>query len=400
MPLDLELNEEQKLLQKGAREFAQEEFTPERAAEFERKKEFPWDLWKECGKQGYIGLTWPEEYGGQGLDQISFYTTGYELVRAEPYLASTVFAGMYGADLIADHGTEEQKAKWLPKIARGEITSAGCFTEPEGGSDITRVLDTRAERDEQGDWVINGTKTLITNGTTASVFLVLAQTDPEAEKPHRGMTEFVIERSEGIEASKFENKMGWHASPTCEVFFNDVHATDEDILGGPDNLNKGFYLGMSLIDWGRLGIGLQALGIAENAFEAAVSYSKERKAFGKKIAGFQGLAFQLVDIETRIELLKSLVSRAIRFAIKAREDPTLMEESIKLSSMVKWYGARTAKDACDVALDVLGGTGYVGSHVERWYRFAKGIELYEGTKEVQKSTIARISLGKEFVREF
>lgn len=400
MPLNFELTNEQKLMIKAAREFAQKEFTTERAADYERRGEFPWDLYRKCGEYGYLGMTWPEEYGGQGLDLLTHFLIGLEFVRAEPTLAAAVFAGTFGADIIAEFGTEDQKLKWLPKLAKGEITSAGCFTEPAGGSDLVRILDTRAIKDKDGYWVINGTKTFITNGTTASIFITLVQTDTNVDRPYRGQTIFIIERGPGIEVSVFKHKLGWHASPTCEVRFNDVRVTDEDIVGGHDGLNRGFYMGMMMIDRGRLGVGVLALGLAEAALEKAISYCKEREAFGKKIGGFQGLAFRIVDVSTQVELLRSLLFRAIWMAEKAREDPTLMEESVKLSSMVKWFGARTAVNACDLAIDVMGGYGCIESDVERWYRFAKILEIFEGTKEIQKSTIARIILGREIVRKF
>ena len=176
MPLDFELTEEQKLMQQTAREFALKEFTSKIAAEYEKKGEFPWDLYKKCAQQGYIGMTWPPEYGGQGLGMFDAMIVASELMRAEPPLATAIMAGTFGSDMIAEFGTHEQKSKWLPQLAKGEITSAGCFTEPGGGSDIVRVLDTRAER-VGGGWVIDGTKTFITNGTTASVFVTLVQTD-------------------------------------------------------------------------------------------------------------------------------------------------------------------------------------------------------------------------------
>ncbi len=397
--MDFELTEEQQLMAKMARELAQKEFTLEKAREFEEKGEFPWDLYRKVGEQGYLGMSWPEKYGGQGVDLVTNLLVVGEFVKAEPTLAAAVFGGTFGSDIIALYGTEEQKARWLPRLARGEITCAGCFTEPGGGSDLVRVLETRATKKGDG-WIINGTKTFITNGTTASVFVTLVQTDPEAEKPYRGQTEFLIEKGPGVEARAFDWKMGWHASPTCEVNFNGVLVRDDDIVGGPDALNRGFYMGMSLLDKGRVAIGLQSMALAEAALDKAIAYSKEREAFGKPIAGFQGLAFRIVETATKVEALRALVYRAAWLAQKAMEDMSLLEESIKFGSMVKWYGARTAVEACDLAVDVLGGYGYVENDVERWYRFAKALEIVEGTKEVQKSTIARMILGKEMVKRF
>ncbi len=399
MPLDFELTEEQKLMQQTAREFALKEIRP-KAKEIEEKGEFPWDLYRKCAAQGYIGMTWPEEYGGQGLNMFDAMLVVYELVKADPPVATAILAGTFGADMIAEAGTHEQKSKWLPKLAKGEITSAGCFTEPAGGSDISRFLDTRAEK--IGDnWVINGTKQFITNGTTASVFVTLVQTDMKVDRPYRGQTEFVIEKTPNVEARKYEDKMGWFASPTAEVRFNDVRVTDDDILGGPSNLNRGFYIGMMFLDSTRTAIGWQSAAVAEAALEQAVSYCSEREAFGRKIGGFQALAFRIVEMATQIEMLKSLCYRAAWMVQKARENPALYgEESVKIASMAKWFGAKTAVQACDLAIDIYAGYGYVESDLERWYRFAKSLEIVEGTKEVQKNVIARLLLGRELTRTF
>jgi len=387
------------LMQQTAREFALKEFTSQVAAEYEEKGEFPWELYRKCAKQGYIGMWWPSEYGGQDLSIVDSMLVAYELMKVQPCLAAAILAGTFGSDIIALFGTHDQKAKWLPRLAKGEITSSGCFTEPAGGSDLLRVLNTRAVKDGEY-WVINGTKTFITNGTTASVFITLAQTDPKAERPHKGQTLFVIERGPGIQANLFRRKMGWHASPTAEVRFTNVRVRDEDIVGGISNLNRGFYMSLQYIDLVRCAIGFQSAAVAEAALECAISYCKEREAFGRKIGGFQALAFRIVEMATRIELLKSLCLRSAWLVEKARKEPALLKESIKLASMTKWYGAKTAVEACDLALDILAGYGYVESDVERWYRFAKMLEIGEGTKEIQKNTIARIILGRELTRTF
>ena len=397
--MDFELTEEQKLMQQTAREFALKEFTPKKAADYEKKREFPWELYRKCAQQGYIGMIWPPEYGGQGLGLFESMTIAYELIKTEPTLGAAVLSGTLGSDIIAEFGAHDQKSKWLPRLTKGEIVSAACFTEPAGGSDIVRVLDTRAEKAGDG-WVINGIKTFITNGTIATIFIALVQTDPKAERSYRGQTEFVIEKCPEIEARLLGEKMGWHISPTAEVRFNGVRVGDEDIIGGPSNLNRGFYMGLAFLDYSRLAIGWQAAAFAEAALERTVSYCKEREAFGRKIGGFQALAFRVVEMSTRIELLKSLCLRGTWMFERARKDPTLMEESIKLASMAKWYGARTAVEACDLAIDVHAGYGYIESDLERWYRFAKALDIVEGTKEIQKNVIARMLLGKELTRTF
>jgi acyl-CoA dehydrogenase len=395
----LELSDEQKIMQKSAREFALKSFTKQAAEEYESKQEFPWELYRRVAAQGYIGSNWPQEYGGQGLGLMDEIVVSYELMRVDPPLASAVLAGAFGSDLLAFFGTHEQKSKWLPRVAKGEVTSAACFTEPAGGSDISRVLDTRAVR-RNSRWVINGTKTFITNGTTASFLVTLAQTDSSAKPPHKGQTEFVVERSEKIQASAFKNKMGWLASPTAEVRFNDAEVGDEDILGGVQNLNMGFYLGLRFLSVGRLIVGLQGVTTADAALERAIEYSKERTAFGKKIGGYQALAFRLVEMATKVEHVKTFALRTASVIERSFGDFSLAEEAVRLSSMLKWYATRTAVEACDLALDVMAGYGYIGDDVQRWYRFAKVLEIVEGTKEIQKNTIARIMLGREIAGSF
>lgn len=400
MPIDFELTEEQKLLQNAVREFAQKELTKDRAVECERKGEFPMDLYKKCCRQGYLGITWPPEYGGQGMSWIENMIILYELHRAEPSLASAIYAGLFGSDVINYFGTPAQKAKWLPRIASGEITCAGCFSEPGGGSDIARALETRAVK--SGDsWVINGPKTFITNATTASVFVTLVQTDMNVKPPYKGKTTFLVERGPGLEINILKGKMGWHASPTGEVTFTDLKVEDADIVGGSANLNRGFYMALHSIDDARLGVGTASIATAHTALDKAIAYAKEREAFGRKIGGFQGLAFRIVEMATKVELARSLVFRAAWLRVKSRQDTSLMDESIKIASMLKWYGARLAVEACDLLVDVYGGTGYfTAEDVSRWYTFAKVNELIEGTKEIQKNTIARIMLGSDIAKDF
>jgi alkylation response protein AidB-like acyl-CoA dehydrogenase len=396
-----ELTEEQRLLQDAVRGFAKKEFTPERSREYEEKGEFPWELYRKMCQQGYLSVQIPEEYGGQGLGLIEELIVIYESVKVEPVLAYTVWCGIFGVDYLINFGTHEQKAKWLPKIAKGEIVSTAMFTEPAGGSDLTRVLDTRAVKVGDKVWKINGTKTFITNGTIFDVACVLTQTDPNAKPPYRGQTVFVVERKPGIDATLIKGKMGWHCSPTAEVSFSDVEVTDDDILGGPANLNRGFYQAISFLDESRVKVACAAVATAEAALEKAIQYAKERKAFGRIIAGFQGLAYQIVDVATKVELAKSMIFRTAKVVERARHDKAMMDEAVKLASMLKWYGAKLAVEACDLAVEVLGGYGYIAEYdVERWFRFAKVLEIVEGTREIQKNAIARYVLGREAAQYF
>jgi len=399
MPIDFELSKEQKLIQNIAREFALKELTSKRALEYEKKREFPWDLYKKCAQQGFIGMTWPEEYGGQGLSIIDEMLVCYEFAKAEPSLGITVLIGDLGSGMIAKYGTHEQKAKWLQKYTKGEIVSSQCMTEPRGGSYITRILDTKAEK--KGDkWIINGTKTFITNATIASLYLTLVQTDLNAKPPYRGQTVFLIERSENIKATAFENKFGAYASPTGEVIFKDVEVTDKEILGEAEGLNRGFYMMMDYLNYARLRNGVWGVATAEAALERAISYCKEREAFGRKIGGFQGLAFRIVEMATYVEAMKAFAIKCAWVLEKSQKEPSLKEEAIKLASMLKWYGCRLGVEACDLAMDVMAGYGYIESDIERWYRFIKSLEYGEGTKEINKNTIARIMLGREVTKSF
>ena len=400
MPVDFELTEEQKMLQKSARELAVKEFTRERAQEYEARGEFPWDLYRKCAEQGYIGLMWPEKYGGQGMGMLESFLVAYEFYKADPPLGAAVLAGTFGSDIIAHFGTEEQKAKWLPRLVKGEITSAGCFTEPQGGSDIARVLDTRAVK-EGGHWVISGAKTFITNATTATILVTLTQTDPKAQPPYRGQTEFIVERGPSLVTTPLKGKMGWHASPTGDVVYNDIKLKEDAIVGGLAHLNRGFYMALAFLDEARVAVGSGSAATAEAALDKAIAYAKERQAFGRKIGGFQGLAFRLAEMATKLEMLKSCCFRGAWLIEKAKKDRTFAQESIKVASMCKWYGARLAVESCDLMVDVYGGAGYFAEEdVSRWYKFAKQLELVEGTKEVQKNAIARIILGDEITRTF
>ena len=397
-----ELTEEQRLIQNAAREFAEKELTPEKSREYEEKKEFPWELYRKACQQGFLSLHIPEEYGGQGYGLLEHYICLYEIAKVDPPLADTIIVSThFGIELIINFGTEEQKAKWLPLLVRGEIVMASMFTEPAGGSDLTRVLDTKATKIGDKEWKINGTKTFITNGEIFKVANVLVQTDFDAKPPYRGQTIFTIEKTPAIETRPIHGKMGWHLSPTSEVTFNDAPAKDEDILGGLPNLNRGFYLMLNWLPITRIKIGCLGIAAAEAALQKAIQYSKEREAFGRKIGSFQGLAHRMVDVAIKVELGKSLLFRAIKVLEKAQVDKSHMEEMTKLSSMVKYYGSALSVEACDLAIDVFGGYGYIAEYdIERWFRWAKKLDIVEGTKEIQKNAIARCLLGKDLTKYF
>lgn len=397
-----DLTEEQRLIQEAAREFAEKEFTPEKSREFEERETFPWEIYRKACEQGFLGMHLPVEYGGQGYGLLEHYVSIYEIAKFDPPLADTVMmSAHFGVELLINFGTNEQKEKWLPLLAKGEVVMASMFTEPAGGSDLTRVLDTKASKVGSEEWKLNGTKTFITNGEIFSVANVLVQTDPDAKPPYRGQTLFLIPRVSGVDANPIHGKMGWRLSPTSEVTFSDVSVTNDHILGGPQNFNKGFYLVLQWLPIARTKIGCFGIAAAEAALGKAVKYAKEREAFGRKIGGFQSLAHRIADLATKVELAKSLLFRTIKVLEKTKVDRAYMEEATKLSSMIKYYGSALSVEACDLAIDVFGGYGYIAEYdVERWFRWAKKNEIVEGTKEMQKNTIARQLFGKDLVRYF
>ena len=382
--MNFELTEEQKDIQRAAREFAQKEFTREIALELEKKEEFPFDLWRKACKLGFIGAHFPEEYGGQGFGTLENVLIVEEFCRADSSIGMAISAAGFASELILRHGSKEQKEKYLPKVTGGEAISAGAFTEPEHGSDLT-LLFTRAVKD--GDYyIINGTKTFITNGTIANFYLVLCQTNPEAKPTYRGQSILIVERgTKGFDATKIENKMGIRLSPTAELSFSDVRIPKENLVGEE---NRGFYYAMEFFDESRPMVAAQAVGMAQGAFDRALAYAKEREQFGRKIGEFQVIQHKLADMAIKIETAKLIVYKAAWNFDQGRIDPYL-------TSVAKTYACRVAIEVVDEAVQIFGGYGYIGEYdVERIYRDVRITEIYEGTREIQKNTIARALLGK------
>jgi len=374
------LTEEQEDIRAAVREFCEKEFDPELARKLDREEEFPWDLYRKACQLGFIGIHFPEEYGGGGYGVLENCIVVEELCRADSTLGTAIMLGDFASEIILRFGSEEQKERYLPKVASGEWISAGAFTEPARGSDLASRLDTRAVR-EGGEWVINGVKTLITNAPIANFFITLCQTDMKVEPPYRGQTLFVVERgAEGLDVTKIGDKMGIRASPTGEVSYCDVRVPDDAIVG---QLNRGFYHALQFFDESRIEIAAQAVGIAQGAFERALKYAKEREAFGKKLIEHQAIAHKLAEMATKIEAARLLTYRAAWQVDQGKLDPVL-------ASMAKTYAGRIAVEVCDEAVQILGGYGYIGDYdVERYYRDAKITEIYEGTKEIQLNTIIR-----------
>jgi alkylation response protein AidB-like acyl-CoA dehydrogenase len=383
--MDFELTLPQIEIQKAARDFAKGEFDRELALEMNRKHEFPKKIWKKAADLGFIGIHFPEKYSGQGLGVIENVIIADAFCSKDSTIGSAVVLSSFAAECILRFASDDLKAKFLPPVAEGKMLSAGAFTEPDHGSDIT-AMDTTAVK-EGDEWVVNGTKTFITNGGLAGFYTVLCQTDPDARPAYRGISMIVVEADrKGVTAVDVGDKMGILMMPTAELNFKDVRVPVSNLIGKE---GKGFYHVLEFFDESRILVAAQALGIAEGAFDRALDYVKQREQFGKKIAQFQVTQHKLADMVTKIELARLITYKAAwNFDQGGRVDP-------KLSSMAKMFAARTAVEVADEAIQLLGGYGYMTEYeVERFYRDAKITEIYEGTKEIQKNTIASAVLGK------
>lgn len=378
------LDKTQKYIQKAVRDFAKGEFDKELALELEKKHEFPTRIWKKACELGLVGVHFPEEYSGQGMGCLEDILVVEELCRADSTIGSAVALSSFASEIILHWGTEEMKATYLPAVAEGRMLSAGAFTEPDHGSDITQ-LDTTAVRDGE-HWVINGTKVFITNGGLAGFYCVMCQTDPEASPTYRGISLILVEADRpGLSTADVGDKMGIRMMATAEVNLKDVQVPLANLIGEE---NKGFYHVLHFFDESRIQVAAQALGIAQGAYDRALSYVKQREQFGRKIAQFQVTQHKLADMATKIELARLITYKAAWNFDQGRIDP-------KLTSMAKMYAARTSVEVADEAIQLLGGYGYITEYeVERFYRDAKITEIWEGTKEIQKNTIAGAILGK------
>jgi alkylation response protein AidB-like acyl-CoA dehydrogenase len=382
--MDFELNDEQKDIQRAARAFSQGEFDKDLALTLEREHAFPESIWKKACELGFIGIHFPEAYGGQGLGILENTLIVEAFCRQDSGIGIALTLADFSSEVILRFGSEEQKQKVLPPVARGEAISAGAYTEPDHGSDITR-LSTTAIKSGQG-FVINGTKTFITNGGIANHFVVLCQSNPEADPPHRGMTILLLERgTPGVETVELGDKMGIRMTSTAELSLSDVHVPLENLIGEE---NRGFYQVLEFFDESRIEIAGQALGIGQGAFDRALAYAKQRQQFGRRIADFQVTRHKLADMYTKLETARLLTYKAAWNFDKGRIDP-------ELTSMAKMHAGRVSVEVADEAIQILGGYGYITEYeVERFYRDAKITEIYEGTREIQKNTIANSLVGK------
>ncbi len=383
--MDFELTEEQMAIKKAVKEFCEKEFTPELALELDEKEEYPMALYKKAAKLGFTSMRFPEKYGGQGYGVLEDCLVIEEMCRSDPGLGVAVTLGtLMLPDLLLKHGTEEQRQKYIPPLCTGEKISAAAFSEPEHGSDITR-MDTTAVK-SGNEWVINGSKEFITNATVADFFCVLCQTDPKVTPSHRGESMFAVDRgTPGLDATKLKGKMGIKPCVTGSLSLSDVKVPETNLIG---ELNKGFYYALELFDETRIAIAAEAVGMAQGAFERAFSYAKERKQFGSPIIQFQGISFKLADMATKIETARLITYKAAWLFDQGKMDPMI-------TAMAKAYASRVAMDVTDEAIQIYGGYGYLADyHVERFHRCAKITEIYEGTTEIQKLTIVRYLLKR------
>ncbi|MYL69664.1 acyl-CoA dehydrogenase [Halobacillus litoralis] len=381
--MNLQFTDEQEMMRKMVRDFAEKEVAPA-VERMEREDRFPSELLPKMGELGLMGVPIPEKYGGAEMDYISYIIAIHELSKVSATLGVILSVHTsVGTNPILYFGTEEQKNKYIPKLASGEYLGAFALTEPSAGSDASS-LKTRAVK--QGDhYILNGSKVFITNGGNADTFIVFARTNPDVETK-RGLSAFIVEReTPGFSVGKAEKKMGLHGSSTVSLNFDQCKVPASQRLGEE---GEGYKIALANLNIGRIGIAAQSLGIAEAALEHAVSYAKEREQFGRPIAHLQGVSFKLADMATEVEASKLLVYNAASLQAAGKKCG-------KEVSMAKLMASKTAVKASIEAVQVHGGYGYTEDYaVERFFRDAKVCEIYEGTSEIQK-----IVIGNHLIRD-
>jgi alkylation response protein AidB-like acyl-CoA dehydrogenase len=377
-----ELTEEQQMIQKAARDFANDVLKPG-VLERDEKQEFPTEQVKKLGELGFLGMMVDTKYGGGGLDTVSYVLALEEISKVEAGVGTIMSVNnslvCWG---IEAYGTEEQKQKWLPALASGEKLGAFCLSEPEAGSDASSQQTSAIDKGDH--YIINGTKNWISNGNSASIYLVIAQTD--ASKGSKGINVLVVEKgTPGFVIGAKENKLGIRSSDTHQLMFTDVKVPKENRIGED---GFGFKFAMKTLEGGRIGIAAQALGIASGAYELSLAYSKERKTFGKPISQHQIIQFKLADMATEIEAARLL-------CFKAAWLKDTKQNYLQAGAMAKVFASETAMKTSVEAVQIHGGYGFVKEyHVERMMRDAKITEIYEGTSEIQRIVISRSLLAK------
>ncbi len=384
--MDFELPAEIEQIRNEVRKFGENEIEPV-ANEYDREEKYPHEVVDKATEMGLVGASIPVEYGGAGYSVLESSIIAEEMFAIDPGIAFCILASSFGTEAIQEFGTEEQKAEFLEPVARGEKISGAAISEPDTGSDVSSV-STRAEKDGD-EFVINGNKMWISNGTVGDFFVVLCKTDPDAEGRYNGFSQIIVESDrDGFKADKITGKLGIRASDTAELIFDDVRVPEENLVG---NRGMGFLQQMQFFDATRVGVAAQGVGIAKGAAEAALEYAQEREQFGQPIAEFQAIQHKLATMFTDLEAARNLTYKSA-WSVDNRD-----EQLTTLASMAKEYASRVAVDVANEAVQIHGGSGYVDDFdVERFYRDAKITQIYEGTTEIQKNIIARELLGKGF----
>lgn len=380
--MDFELTEELKMLKEMTYKFAQNELAP-LSRERDVDEKYTPEIVKKAAENGLVGAWVPEEYGGAGAGNLGVVVITEQVSRVDMGIGLNIVAAPFGCEAIYLYGTEEQKKRYLPPVCRGEMVSAGAFTEPDAGTDVAGYR-TRAIKDG-GDYVINGSKMFITNGTVCDFMVAQCITSQEEKRQNRFSMIIVPSDTEGVTRTKISGKLGIRASDTGEISFEDVRVPQENLVGEE---RRGFYQLMHFFDTTRPMVAAQGLGLSQACLETSVRYSNERSAFGAPLGSFQLTQAKLTEMAIRIEALRGLVYKAAWLIDVGRPDYTL-------AAMAKCYGGETAVFCANAALEIHGGYGYIEEYdVQRYYRDAKILELYEGTKEAEIMTIGKVLLAK------
>ncbi len=376
--MDFSLSKEQQDIVKAARKFALGEF-PGRAIEFDREESFDYTIWKKACELGFVGVFIDEKYGGAGYGFFEHCLLNEEFWAVDPGIGSAILSTTFGSELLSMYGTDTQKNAVLPRLVSGDAIMGTAITEPDAGCDVTGAVTTAVN--EGDSWVINGSKMFATNGTVAHFMLLFCQTDPTNESPHRRYS-FILVPTEtpGFKAVKIKGKLGIRASDTAELVLKDLRVPQAHLVGEP---GQGFYQLMEFFNRTRLHVCAQAVGLARGALEESTRHVKGRRQFGKLLAEFQVTQFKLAEMATRIRAARNLYYEAAWLADQGKIDHALV-------AMAKWFSGKVAVDCADEALQLHGGYGYIDEYkVQRLYRDAKILEIYEGTKEIEKTIVAK-----------
>lgn len=384
--MDFGLSDEQEQIREEVSRFAENEVKPV-AKEYDVEEKFPFEVLDAATEMGLNGANIPMEYGGADYSALDTAIIIEELFAADPGIALSITATTFGSDALIEYGTEEQKERFLEPIASGDAIMGAAISEPDTGSDVSSV-STSAEKDGD-EWVLNGNKMWITNGSVGDFFVVMCETDPDAEGRYNGFSQIVVESDrDGFTSEKITGKLGIRASDTAELIFDDVRVPEENLVG---TRGMGFLQLMEFFDITRTMVAAQGIGIAKGACERALDYAQEREQFGREIGDFQAIQHKLADMHTRTEAARQLTYKSA-WSVENSEG-----QLTTLASMAKEFASRVAVDAANEAVQIHGGSGYVNDFdVERLYRDAKITQIYEGTSEIQKNVIARELMDKGF----